>query len=251
MKKNSVTWNLLLIWGWSLYPFETIHIEYPILKGIEKKNINILLIDFANYWSKKWPYQDKLDKAYSMIEDICFNIKTLSYQESINNQWYLNRMIEWADIIYLWWWSPIKLLRYIKKLNLSTKLVNFYKRDNKTIIGRSAWAIIFFEKFLTSIPDKLNDWKYKNRIYSGLWLINWLGVAHFSQWGRQNALIEATQKFKCNGLWIDENVWILIKDKQYKILSKDQNKLRKYTLKDNKIVAENIQEMRDIALLYK
>ena len=193
---------LILVGGVSLRDDRTRAIELDIIELSQKKNPKILFIPFATNIDDGDYGLKKVIDCYSKIWD--FEISQLLYSELSDIATYQKKIDE-ADIIYIGWWYTLRLLRAIRKNGFYSALLSAIEK--KVIVGRSAWALIFFERFLSeSIRNSKNV-----RCYTGLWYIpNVLGTAHFSEYGEQELLEKYTLKSWLVGWWMDENTIVIM-----------------------------------------
>lgn len=232
---NYKTWKIFLIWWWSIENWETDFIEKKILDSVNKEEVSILMINFANSIKDDTAYLDKFKKAYSKYNDYNVNLEQLCFSDSFNDD-IKKQKIEKADIIYFWWWNTLKLRRSLLKNNLFEDIINWYLYNNKIIAWRSAWSLIFFEKFLS---EKWVD-------NSEIWLFNWFNIfkwictVHLSEYNEWPILEKFVLKSNMNWIWMDECTCLIVENGQFIILRKENKKIYKYLYWTKNIVIDSI-----------
>jgi len=232
---NYNTWKIFLLWWWSIKNWETNFIEKVILASVNKKEINILMINYANSIKDDTIYLDKFKKAYSKYNDYNVSLEQLNFSDSFKND-IKNKKIEKADVIYFWWWDTLKLKKSLLKNNLFEDIINWYLYNNKIIVWRSAWSLIFFEKFLSE------RWISNNEIWLFRWfnIFKWICSVHLSEYNEWPILEKFVLQNNINWLWMDECTCLIIENGQFTTLIKENKKIYKYLYRDKNIVISSI-----------
>lgn len=220
---NYKTWKIFLIWGWSIKNWETDFIEQKILESVWKKQINILMINYANSLKKDTNYLNKFRKSYDKFNEYDISFDQLNYSESFIDN-IKNNKLNKADIIYFWWGNTLKLLKALKKNNLFNEIIKLYLYNNKIIVWRSAWALIFFEKFLSE------KWINNNSIWIFNWFnfLKWIWSVHLTEYNEWPLLEKFVLSRKLNWIWLDECSCLIIENWQFSVFNKENKNVYKY-----------------------
>lgn len=220
-------WKIFLIgWG-SIKEGETDFIEKQILESTGKKNINILMINFANSLWNDTNYLDKFKAAYSKYSEYIIHFRQIFFNEIISES-IINNKIDWSDIIYFGWWNTVQLKNNFPE-KIFQKIIYAYDNNKKILAGRSAGALIFFKKFLSKQSDSIG-------------LFDWFGffdeilMVHFSEYWEQKELKKYVQQTQIDGIWMDECTALIIDDGEWKVIKQDQKNIYKYSFgSDNSV----------------
>ncbi len=194
---------------------ETIEIDMKVISNLKKTKISVLLIDFAYSLGEKWDkYLDRVKEAYNAIPDIEITFDRLNFDMSKEDASYLTCKIEEADVLYIWWWDPIQLYNALNEINIKDLLLKFIEISDKAIIGKSAWAIVLFDKFIYPIDDTSDYW-----LTNWLWYVKWIACAHFSEKERKLVLKKFSDDCWEYGIWIDELCGLIISSEGYTLVS--------------------------------
>lgn len=211
--------TILYLIGWgALIEGKTFLIERDILQSLGKKKIHILMINYAHSTNKQ-DYMKKFEQYYS----ISFPEYVITFtQLQITDTWELmSKKFNTADIIYLGWWSTIRLYNTLKKYSIYEEILEQMKKG-KTVVGRSAWALIFSDFYLTGSKDKTMQ------LRKGFWLIPCVMCAHFMQWGKEKIFLEKIAKKKTLWLGIDEGAAVKITNNSIKGITTSWSSIHTY-----------------------
>lgn len=250
-------WKIVSIWWWEIRDLETFFIDREIVKLSRKKNPRLLFIPTASSDSE-W-YYNIINNIYweklSCKVDVLYLLKDKPWNQEIENK-ILN-----SDIIYVWWWNTLKMMRLFRRLWVDKIL---YKAFRKWIVlcWVSAWSICFFESWHSNSLSYYDKEKTNYINVSWLWFIKWINCPHYdwlSYWRPIKNLFSDMMKKKrfSKKIWIaiDEKCAVAFIDNKYKVISADQTKNaflvfhRNWELISNKI--EKSQKFLPISDLYE
>lgn len=221
---NYKTWKIFLIWWGAIKNWETDFIEKEILSSVNKSEINILMINYANSIENDTKYTDKFINAYSNYDMYNIYFNQLNFEESFTEE-IVNDKLNKADVIYFWWWNTIKLKESLDKNKLFDLILKKYLYNNKIIAWRSAWALIFFERFLS---EKSID-NSEIGVFDWYWLLKWLCSVHLTEFKEWPILEKFVLETWVNWVWMDECTCLVIKDWQFSTIKKDWKGIYKYS----------------------
>lgn len=202
---NQKYWKLFLVWGWDINSPKYSLIEKRILAEPNKDHIKVWMIlisqwDNINYYTPKIKhFLDKHAKTiWVKVEMEVIDTKILK------NDNLRQEKLKTCDIIYFSWWDPIIFQNVVsKKLFIKTIDENI----DKIIVWRSAWMLVFFEKYITK--NNLGA-KAKDIVIDWYWIFPYIWCAHFIQKNRKIILKNTVNKLKLDWIWVDENSGIII-----------------------------------------
>lgn len=202
---------MLVLHGWGniLTKNESSHIDRYILEKIGKEIFTILYVPFAK-WIQQWDMflEQFKSRIAPVTQGYVINYSYLDYNLSLENNSYSQSMFHDADLIYIAWWDPTLLSKSLYELNITDIIFQLTNDEKKLVVGKSAWALIFFDKYIAASSsierywwDELIDWSGPLPYY---------GAVHFSERNRKEMLIKVCKADECDGFWIDEDVILFI-----------------------------------------
>lgn len=218
------TWKIFLIWWGSIKDWETDFIELEILKSVNKKEINILMINFANSLWNDENYLEKFKKAYKRFPDFKINFYQILFSE-INNEKVLDEKIKKSDIIYFWWWNTLQLKNNLPE-KVFEKIIFENKNNSKILVWRSAWALIFFDKFLSEISFE----NPKIGLFDWFNIFSWILTVHFSEYWEEKELEKFVKEIKINWIWMDEWTCLIFENWKFRTIKKQWKNIYNYIL---------------------
>ena len=178
-------WENWRIKNWERLPYETGYIDQEIVRLTGKEHPNFLLLAHAQA-----EYPEREESYFVAMKDIygwrfgceCKNLMS----DKLADVEYVKKLIDWADIIYEWWWDTLNMIKLWKETWFDEILKNAWK-SGKVMCWLSAWWNCWFNKCSTDSWWKLS-WM------EGLWFIDWLFVPHADEPGRQESVKELLEK---------------------------------------------------------
>lgn len=197
-----------MLWGMSPKIYNTSQIDEQIINLIERKNINFLIIPFANKIINYKEEKDKINRRFADFVDFDINIDVLRINLCTWDKNYARRKIKNADIIRLPGGDPVLLKRRLSFLWIYRMVKDaLMKEDGKIVVWNSAWTLIFFKYFISSV-EKNKEYLYN--YHSGFDLIRCLWVCHYTEWSREPFLRKYINELSINWVWIDEQAGYVI-----------------------------------------
>lgn len=194
-------------------PYETGVIDQEIVRLTGKDQPNFLFLAHAQ--------ADSLERQQSYFEamwDIygwrygckCKDLKS----DKLTDIEYVKELVDWADIIYEWWWNTITMLELWKQTGFDQILRTAWE-NGKVMCGLSAWWNCWFNKCSS------NAWANQSLVWVDcLWFVNWLFVPHADESGRQESVKELLVKEQ-NEIWLllSNCAALVVVDDKYKLIT--------------------------------
>ena len=234
-------------------PYETESIDKEIIKLTGKVNPNFLFIAHAQLQSLD--VQDFYFKTMKNIYNGRYNCECkMLRSDKINDIEYVQKLIDWADIIYEGGGNTFDMIEFWKKTGFDKVLKKAWE-NGKVLCGISAGASCWFEECVT---DSL---KYKSDDKT-LISMECLGFQkgffspHSDELGRKEA---AKNLIKDKvGILLSNCSALEIIDEKYRIITSDSNRCKPFALKtyykEDKYIEEELDlslDFKDIKDLYK
>lgn len=181
-----------------------------ILHMTHKKNINVLLVNFADAKENADAEIEKYETRFKLIKTYKVVVDSLKYDYAIADRTYLNKKIGSSDIIRLGWGNPVTLKNKLNAIGWYVKILHTIKYANKVVVWNSAGSLIFFRNYIKSLGKRKSNGNYTHQTCPGFWLIDWLWVVHFSEWKRKEYLQDFSLKLNMPGIGIDEKAGMVL-----------------------------------------
>ena len=155
-------------------PYETGPIDQEIIRLTGKEHPNFLFLWHAQ------PIENQ-DGYFIAMRDIygwrygceCKDLKTNKLMDTD----YVNNLINWADIIYEWWWDTSSMIMLWKETWFDSILRTAWE-NGKVVCGLSAWWNCWFNKCSSDALSKYGDNLPLIKV-NCLWFVNWLFLLFF------------------------------------------------------------------------
>lgn len=203
--------------NWKQTKIETKSIDEEIIKLSNNLKPNVLFIPTAS-WDNEW-YINKFKNYYWNNLWCNVNILRLIWKK-INNITIKNNILN-SDIIYVWWWNTLKMMKIWRKLWIDNILLQAY---NKWIIMTwlSAGAICWFKYGLS---DSLRFRNHNAKLIKVRWL-NFLNALLSPHCNREKDRLIVLSNLMKKTPWIaialDDCTAITIINDKYKILKSNK-----------------------------
>lgn len=196
-------------------PYETGPIDQEIIRLTGKEHPNFLFLWHAQ------PIENQ-DGYFIAMRDIygwrygceCKDLKTNKLMDTD----YVNNLINWADIIYEWWWDTSSMIMLWKETWFDSILRTAWE-NGKVVCGLSAWWNCWFNKCSSDALSKYGDNLPLIKV-NCLWFVNWLFVPHADEPGRQESVKELLEKEQTEIWFLLSNCAALeIVDDEYRVIT--------------------------------
>ena len=204
--------------NWERLPYETWPMDQEIIKLTGKQHPNFLLLAHSQPLERQEFYFTTMRDIYGEKYGCeCKDLKS----DKLTDAEYVKEIIEWADIIYEWWWDTLNMIKLWKETWFDEILRKAWK-SGKVMCGVSAWANCRFNK-CSSDSLKIMYWPDQPLIWMDcLWFVDWLFVPHADELGRQES-VKDLLKEESNEIWLllSNCAAIEIIDNKYKIIKSE------------------------------
>ncbi len=201
-------------------PYETGAIDQEIVRLTGKQHPNFLLLAHSQ------PLENQ-ERYFNIMKDIygwrygcyCKDLKS----DKLTDAEYARNVIDWADIIYEWWWDTLSMIKLWKATWFDEVLKSAWE-SGKIMCGLSAGANCWFEKCSSNVLKKY--WENLPLIeVECLWFMKWFFVPHCDEPGRQESAKELL-KNKLEGIWLllSNCAALEIVDDEYRVLTTETSK---------------------------
>lgn len=257
--------KIMAIWGWEngrikeweRLPYETAPMDKEIIRLTWKGHPNFLLLAHSQPLERQEFYYTTMKDIYG--EKYWCKCKDLK-SDKLTDKKYVKDIIDWADIIYEWWWDTLNMIKLRKETWFDEILKNAWE-SGKVMCGVSAWGNCWFKKCSTD-SLKIMYWPDQPLIWMDcLWFVDWLFVPHSDEPGRQENVRELLEKEE-NEIWLllSNCAALEIVDDQYRLIISDASNhpakkafWKKTYRKNGEYIEENIDdnpEFKDLSELY-
>jgi len=213
--------NWMVKTNWEKVPYETEWIDSEIVKLTGKENPNFLFLGhWVNLEYQEW-YFRTMEKIY--WEKFWCECKDLKSNE-LSNIEKARQLVEWADIIYEWWWSTVNVVES-RQTSWFDKILEDAWKKWKVMCGLSAWGNCWFKE-CSSDSMKIKYGDNHNFIkVDCLWFADWLFVPHCDESGRQEHAKQLLKK-ESNEIWLlfSNCAALEILDDEYRVLTTKTSK---------------------------
>lgn len=235
---------------WKKFPYETGPIDEEIIRLTGKQHPNFLFLGHAQADSleRQESYFETMKDIYGVKYGCyCKDLKT----DKLTDVEYVQNLIDWADIIYEWWWETVSMVT-LRKETWFDKILRKARESGKVMCGVSAWWMCWFKKCSNdSISDIWADW---------LWFMDWLLEPHCQAPGVQESIKELLLNKEPEEIWLmlSNCAALEIIDNQYRMLTSDASNYwmekgfwKKTYRKDGKYIEEELDDSLEFKTLSK
>ena len=195
--------------------YEHENIDKEIIKLTNKRNPNFLFISHASSSEFEFANFRKLESTYGKMYNC--KVKILSI-DMLNNFELYNKLIDWANIIYVGSGNIKKMMDIWQESGLDHRLILASKED-KVLCGTSAGGGCWFKYTCTdSLHMEEEDMKAQFMKVPGLGIVNLVFNPHASYHGRMKAIEDITKEVNLSGVSLTNNMAIEIVDDKYKLI---------------------------------
>lgn len=221
--------------------YETEKIDKEIVNVTGKKNPNFLFLAHAMCFSNEiqQSYYETMKKIYG--EKYGCDCKILKASD-LNNKKYVNKLVDWADIIYEGGGDTNAMIKLWKENEFDILLKKAWQ-NGKVICGISAGAVCWFNSCNSDI-EELG--------FEIIECLNWIDIfvtPHCNEKGRYESSKKQLKEKKCLGLMLSNCSAIEIIDDKFKIIYSDE---KGYSLKcywkNNKFYEERLEESTEFKM---
>ena len=239
-------------------PYETGPMDQEIVRLTGKEHPNFLMLAHSLPLEYQEGYFQTMKDIYN--GNYGCECKDLKSNELTDIE-HVKELIEWADIIYEWWWDTLSMIKLWEETWFDEILRKAWE-SGKVMCGLSAWANCWFKKCSSDALKKF--WPDQPLIWADcLWFLDWLFVPHADEEGRQESVKELLEKEQ-------DEIWLLfsncaaleIVDDEYRLITSSEapnhgleKAFWKKTYRKNwKYIEENLEEsseFKKLSELYK
>ena len=251
-------WENWRIKEWVRLPYETGPMDEEIIRLTGKDHPNFLLLAHAQPIENQERYFNTMKDIYGWKYGCdCKDLKS----DKLTDTGYVQNLVDWADIIYEWWWDTLNMIKLWEDTWFDEILRKAWELG-KVMCGVSAWANCRFKKCSSDALKKF--WPDQPLIcVNCLWFFNWLYVPHADEPGRQESVKELLKKEQ-------DEIWLLfsncaaleIVDDEYRLITSSNASnhglecafWKKIYRKNWKCIEEDIEEFpefKKLSELYK
>ena len=250
-------WENWRLKEWKRLPYETWPMDQEIIRLTGKEHPNFLLLAHSQPLENQERYFNTMKDVYGWKYGCeCKDLKS----DKLTDVEYVKNIIDWADIIYEWWWDTLSMVKLWQETWFDEILREAWK-NGKVMCGVSAWANCWFKE-CSSDSLKILKWPDQPLIWTGcLWFVDWFFVPHCDEPGRQESAKELL-KNKLEGIWLllSNCAALEIVDDEYRVITSDASNYpikkafwRKTYWKDGKYIEEELgdsEEFKSLSELY-
>lgn len=244
---------------WIRKPYETGPIDKEIVRLTGKKHPNFLFL-----WHAQAESLERQESYFEAMKDIyggrygcdCKDLKS----DKLTDIGYVKNLIDWADIIYEWWWDTFDMVQLWKSVWFD-EILKEARENWKVMCGLSAWANCWFKKCSTDSPKAKKSPDQQSAEMDCLDFVDWLFVPHADDPDRQGNVKELLKQES-------QEIWLLLSncaaleiiDEKYRVITSDASNYpiekafwKKTYRKDGEYIEENIDdnpEFKDLSQLY-
>ena len=235
--------------------YETAPMDEEIIRLTGKEHPNFLLLAHSQPLERQEFYFTTMRDIYG--EKYWCECKDLK-SDKLTDTKYVKDIIDWADIIYEWWWDTLNMIKLWKDTWFDEVLRKAWE-DGKVMCWVSAWWNCRFNK-CSSDSLKIMYWPDHPLIWMDcLWFMKGLFVPHADEPGRQESVKWLLEKEE-NEIWLlfSNCAALEIVDDKYRIITSDASNhpakkayWKKTYRKDGKYIEENIDDSGEFKSLEK
>lgn len=244
---------------WTRKPYETGPMDQEIIRLTGKQHPNFLLLAHSQPLERQEFYFTTMRDIYGEKYGCeCKDLKS----GKLKDIEYVKEIIEWADIIYEWWWDTLNMIKLWKETWFDEILRKAWE-SGKVMCGVSAWWNCRFNK-CSSDSLKIMYWPDQPLIWMDcLWFAKWLFVPHADEPGRQESVKELLAKEE-NEIWLllSNCAALEIVDDEYRLITSsdalnhglEKAYWKKTYRKNGEYIEENLEEspeFKKLSELYK
>ena len=218
--------KIVAIWGgengrlkeWNRLPYETGPMDQEIVRLTGKEHPNFLLLAHSQPLPNQEFYFTTMRDIYG--GKYWCDCKDLKSDKLIDKE-YVQDLIDWADIIYEWWWDTLNMIKLWRETWFDEVLRKAWE-SGKVMCGVSAWANCRFKK-CSSDSLKIMYWPEQPLIWADcLWFVECLFVPHADEPVRHESVKELLEKEQ-------GEIWLLLSNcaaleivnDQYRVITSD------------------------------
>ena len=206
--------RFVLIGGRSIQNLNNFELEDKIFKNLNISNPNILFVPQAAYKD----INSAIIKFKNLIKDYKCNIECLIDLELEN----VDRLFNWADIIYFSGGSATNLVRIVNESSLIT-CINKYLNSNKVYMGVSAGAMLFTKYAMGDEYIYTNNYHiYNYQMVKCLGLLNMIICPHYDHDGL-DCFNSEVKLYNINAYALEDDTAIVV-DEAIKVFKMDKRK---------------------------
>ena len=240
---------------WKRLPYETWPMDQEIIKLTGKQHPNFLLLAHSQPLERQEFYFTTMRDIYG--EKYWCECKDLK-SDKLTDAKYVQNLIDWADIIYEWWWNTLDMIELWKNTGFDAVLKKA-RESWKVMCGVSAWGNCWFKQ-CSSDSLKIKYWEDQPLIWMDcLWFADWLFVPHSDAPGRQES-VKDLLKDESKEIWLllSNCAALEIVDDQYRVIISDASNYpikkafwKKTYWKDSKYIEEELGDSWEFKALSK
>lgn len=234
--------KIIWIWGGEFRLWETLNIDKEIVLFSNKRNPKFLFIPTASFDSIK--YSTEICNYFADLWCKC----DILYLSKNKDSKYYEKKILWSDIIYVWWWNSLEMMKKWRKLWIDKILYKALKNDI-VLCWLSAWAICWFS-YWSSDSRKLKKNLNQFIKVKWLWFVNALFCPHYdSESERKDDLKRMMKYTNLIALAVDDGCAIQVKDSKYRIIQSQFHSVYKIYRKNWKYINQKLKTCKKFASL--
>jgi peptidase E len=244
---------------WIRKPYETEPIDKEIIRLTGKEHPNFLFL-----WHAQAESLERQESYFEAMKDIygwrygcdCKDLKS----NKLTDMEYAKNLVDWADIIYEWWWDTFDMVQ-LWKSTWFDKILKEARENWKVMCGLSAWANCWFKKCSTDSPKAKKSPDQQSTKMDCLDFVDWLFVPHADNIDRQESVKQLLKEES-------QEIWLLLSncaaleiiDDKYRVITSDASNYpiekafwKKTYRKNNEYIQENIDdfiEFKSLSDLY-
>ena len=206
--------QFVLIGGRSINNLNNFDLESNVFKHLNITNPNILFVPQAAY---KDIYAS-ITKFKNLTKDYNCNIEYLTNLEYSN----VDKLFDWADVIYFSGGSATNLVRIVKESSLIT-CINKYLNSNKIYMGVSAGAMLFTKYAMGDEYIYTNNYHiYNYQMVECLGILDFIICPHYDHDGL-DCFNGEVKNYDYNAYALEDDTAILVNE-DIKVFKMDRRK---------------------------
>ena len=207
--------KFVLIGGRSIANLNNFELENGVFKYLNISNPNILFIPQAAYKD----INSSINKFNNLTKEYKGKIECLTDLDESN----IDRLFNWADVIYVGGGSATNLVRIAKESPLS-KYINKYKDSDKLYIGVSAGAMLVCMHAMGDEYIYTNNYHiYNYQMVDCLGLLDIVICPHYDHDGL-DCFNDELKKYNYNSYALEDDTAILVDESLIKVFKMDKRK---------------------------
>ena len=240
---------------WKKLPYETGPIDEEIIRLTGKQHPNFLFLGHSQPLENQEGYFTTMRDIYGGRYGCeCKDLKS----DKLTDKEYVQNLINWADVIYEWWWDTLTMINLWKETWFD-KILREAWENGKVMCGVSAWANCWFKE-CSSDSLKILKWPDQPLIWlKCLWFANGLYVPHCDEPGRQESVKELLKE-KSDEIWLlfSNCAALEIVDNEYRMITSEiqspEHKIekafwKKTYRKNGEYIEENLEDSEEFKSL--